>query len=110
MKSLDHNKLSCKFSHHGYEMLGEKWMGSCPTWECGWFEEEPDDPIKAELIDKYIDTSNKQCDKSCAGYTPVETFICKKHDTEYTGICEDCETENDLLMMQAEKEYNENKP
>ena len=108
MKRLDRDKLECKFSHHGSEYLGEKWMGSCPTWECGWFDEEADDPFKADLVEYFIDNMSKDgCSKICTGYTPVAIYVCDKHANEYTDICDMCEEENDARMMEEEKKIYE---
>ena len=94
MKRLDHDKLPCKFANHYWEQLGEKWMGSCEMFECTYDgENETADPCNE--------------DKTCAGYSPVETFICEKHDEEYTDICWSCENENDQRMYEADKEYRE---
>ena len=80
-------QLSCKFG-------GEHWMGSCPMFECTYDGEgETADPCNE--------------DKTCAGYSPVETFICEKHDEEYTDICWSCENENDQRMYEADKEYRD---
>ena len=109
MKRLDHDKLECKFDHSWYEDVAGDGGSRMPMWDCEWFEKSPEDEVKAKLIDKFIVDTN-ECSKLCAGYTPVETFICKKHDTEYTGICEDCERENDLRIEQTEEEYRRDTP
>lgn len=94
MKQLDHDKLPCKFAHHYWEMLGEKWMGSCEMFECTYDgEKETADPCNE--------------DKTCLAYQPVETHICQKHDEEYEDICSSCEKENELRQEQAEREYRE---
>ena len=110
MKRLDHDKLECKFSKSWYEDVAGDGGSRMPMWDCEWFEKEPEDEIKANLITMFIEDMllTGGCSKLCAGYTSIETFICPKHDTEYTDICEDCEIEIDLLLEQAEKEYRDN--
>ena len=92
MKRLDHDKLPCKFANHYWEQLGEKWMGSCEMFECTYDGEKRISPACYE-------------DNSCAAYQPIKTFICEKHDEEYTDICWSCENENDQRMYEADKEY-----
>ena len=63
-------RLGCKFAHHWQECIGEKWMGSCPMFEC---EYDGDKEIP--------DTCDE--DSKCPCYEPEETIICPKHDIEY---------------------------
>jgi Fe2+ or Zn2+ uptake regulation protein len=79
-------KLPCKFAHHYWETIGEKWMGSCPMFECIY---------EGELIIAEDCEENE----SCPAYEPVETLVCKKHDIEYYEICSKCEDE----MMGGER-------
>ena len=94
MKRINRDELPCRFSHDASEYLGEKWMGSCEMFECTHDGEGE----TADLCNE---------DKTCAGYSPVETFICEKHDEEYTDICWSCENENDQRMYEADKEYRD---
>jgi hypothetical protein len=108
MKRLDHDKLPCKFDHSWDEDVAGDGGSRMPMWDCEWFDKSPEDEAKAKLIENFIDNMPKTgCDKTCAGYTPVETFICKKHNTEYEYICEDCEGESELMQEQAEQKYLE---
>lgn len=73
-------KLPCRWASHWDEYLGEKWMGSCPMFECIY---------EGELI--MDDDCNE--DESCPAYEPVETKICPKHNIEFYCMCNACEGE-----------------
>jgi len=93
-KRLDHDKIPCKFANHYWETIGEKWMGQCEMFECTYDGDK-----------LYVPTDPCNEDKTCAGYAPVETRICPKHDEEYTDIYWSCEKENELRQEQAKAEY-----
>ncbi|MFA5037496.1 MAG: hypothetical protein WC479_10025, partial [Candidatus Izemoplasmatales bacterium] len=98
MYRIPKDQLLCKYDHSYSEYLGEKWMGSCPMWECLWFEQAPDDTQKAIEIAAEIDKPDFHCSPKCAGFSAVETVICKKHDAEYYEECPDCMKEQDAAM------------
>lgn len=74
------DKKSCKFGHHYWEYIGEKWMGQCESFECEYDG------------DKVIPT-NFVCDETakCLAYEPVETVICPIHNIEYYAGGDWCE-------------------
>lgn len=98
MNRLTTEQIPCKYDHTYWEQLGEKWMGRCEMWECLWFEQAPDDTQKAIDIEAEIDKPDFKCSPKCAGYSPVITTICKKHDAEYFEECPDCMKENDAAQ------------
>lgn len=104
-KKLNLEQIYCKYDHTWYETLGEKWMGSCPMWECEWFEKAPENVELAITIAALIETKGFKCNPQCPGYTPVEIYICKKHDEEYTDICSSCEEGFEMLQEAAEIKY-----
>jgi len=72
----------CKFGNHWDEYLGERWMGSCPMFECVYDGEK--EPLEVcEETDK------------CPAYEPCETIICPIHDIECfkEEYCELCHPE-----------------
>jgi hypothetical protein len=87
MYRIPKDKLPCKFSYEWQEVLGERWMGSCPMWECNY---EGTDEVWAEVEKHLVKVGGNECNISCAGFAPVETKICPKHDEEFYDYCGKC--------------------
>jgi hypothetical protein len=76
--------LPCKSASHWNEYLGERWMGTCPMFEC--------------LYDGEIFIPDEmECEENwrCPAYEPIETKVCPKHQEEYYAgeWCGSCEQE-----------------
>jgi hypothetical protein len=84
MYRIPKDMIPCKWGSHWDEFLGEKWMDSCPMFECIY------DGDKIPLA---------ECEENdkCPAYEPVSTKICPKHDREYYhgDECSDCMREDD---------------
>jgi hypothetical protein len=80
------NNRPCKFAQHWNEYLGERWMGSCPMFEC-CYDGEADMSFMDD--DKFICNE----DRTCPLYEPVPLYYCHKHNEIYYDGCPKCEDE-----------------